>query len=63
MRIVPWWVWFETKQEEKEFKQLLHNSKSKFDAIDSILVKYPELTFDQAAGLVDNFQKEINKCD
>lgn len=63
MRIVPWWVWFETKQEEKEFKQLLHNSKDKFDAIDSILVKYTELTFDQAAGLVDNFQKEINKCD
>lgn len=61
MRVVPWWVWFDSKQEEREFKQILNSSKSDIEAIDKVLDKYPNLTLDQASGIVDNFKKEINK--
>ena len=61
MRVVPWWVWFDSEQEEREFKQMLNSSKSDIEAIDKVLDKYPNLTLDQASGIVDNFKKEINK--
>lgn len=61
MRIVPWWVWFESKSEETEFKRLLNNSKSDIEAVGNIMDKYPYVTMDQASGLVENFKKEINK--
>lgn len=61
MRVVPWWVWFDSRQEEREFKKMLNESKSDIEAIDKVLDKYPNLTLDQASGIVDNFKKEINK--
>ena len=39
MRVVPWWVWFDSKQEEREFKQMLNSSKSDIEAIDKVLDK------------------------
>lgn len=61
MRIVPWWVWFDSKSEEREFKKVLNNSQTDIEAIGNIIEKYPNLTIDQASGLVENFRKEINK--
>lgn len=61
MRIVPWWVWFDSKQEEREFKKLLNESVSDIDAISRVMDKYPEFTMNQAEGVVNNFKKEINK--
>lgn len=61
MRIVPWWVWFDSRQEEREFKKMLNESKSDMDAISKVMDKYPQLTMDQVSGIVDNFKKEINK--
>ena len=61
MRVVPWWVWFESKSEEREFKKVLNNSQTDIEAIGNIIEKYPNLTIDQASGLVENFRKEINK--
>lgn len=61
MRLVPWWVWFESKQEEREFKKLLNESVSDIDAMGKVMDKYPSLTMEQAEGVVNNFKKEINK--
>lgn len=61
MRIVPWWVWFDSRQEEREFKKMLNESKSDMEAISKVMDKYPQLTMDQVSGIVDNFKKEINK--
>lgn len=61
MRVVPWWVWFDSKSEEREFKKVLNNSQTDIEAIGNIIEKYPNLTIDQASGLVENFRKEINK--
>ncbi|MFR0885695.1 MAG: hypothetical protein ACLSGJ_11090 [Lachnospira eligens] len=61
MRVVPWWVWFDSKSEEREFKKILNNSQTDIEAIGNIIEKYPNLTMDQASGLVENFKKEINK--
>lgn len=61
MRVVPWWVWFDSKSEEREFKKTLNNSQTDIEAIGNIIEKYPNLTMDQASGLVENFRKEINK--
>lgn len=61
MRLVPWWVWFDSKQEEREFKKLLNESVSDIDAIGKVMDKYPSLTMEQAEGVVNNFKKEINK--
>lgn len=61
MRLVPWWVWFDSKQEEREFKKLLNESVSDIDAISKVMDKYPSFTMDQAEGIVNNFKKEINK--
>lgn len=61
MRVVPWWVWFDSKSEEREFKKILNNSQTDIEAIGNIIEKYPNLTMDQALGLVENFKKEINK--
>lgn len=61
MRVVPWWVWFDSKSEEREFKKVLNNSQTDIEAIGNIIEKYPKLTIDQASGLVENFRKEINK--
>lgn len=61
MRVVPWWVWFDSKSEEREFKKILNNSQTDIEAIGNIIEKYPNLTIDQASGLVENFKKEINK--
>lgn len=40
---------------------MLNSSKSDIEAIDKVLDKYPNLTLDQASGIIDNFKKEINK--
>ena len=61
MRVVPWWVWFDSRQEEREFKKMLNESKSDIEAISKVMDKYPQLTMDQVSGIVDNFKKEINK--
>lgn len=61
MRVVPWWVWFDSRQEEREFKKTLNESKSDIEAIGKVMDKYPQLTMDQVSGIVDNFKKEINK--
>ena len=61
MRVVPWWVWFDSRQEEREFKKMLNESKSDIEAIGKVMDKYPQLTMDQVSGIVDNFKKEINK--
>lgn len=61
MRVVPWWVWFDSRQEEREFKKMLNESKSDMEAISKVMDKYPQLTMDQVSGIVDNFKKEINK--
>ena len=61
MRVVPWWVWFDSKQEEREFKHMLNESKSDIEAIGKVMDKYPQLTMDQVSGIVDNFKKEIHK--
>ena len=61
MRVVPWWVWFDSRQEEREFKKMLNESKSDIEAIGKVMDKYPHLTMDQVSGIVDNFKKEINK--
>ena len=61
MRVVPWWVWFDSKQEEREFKRTLNESRSDIEAIGKVMDKYPDLTMDQVSGIVDNFKKEINK--
>ena len=61
MRVVPWWVWFDSKSEEREFKKILNNSQTDIEAIGNIIEKYPNLTMGQASGLVENFKKEINK--
>ena len=60
MRVVPWWVWFDSRQEEREFKKMLNESKSDIEAIGKVMDKYPQLTMDQVSGIVDNFKKEIN---
>lgn len=61
MRVVPWWVWFDSRQEKREFKKMLNESKSDIEAIGKVMDKYPQLTMDQVSGIVDNFKKEINK--
>lgn len=61
MRVVPWWVWFDSRQEEREFKKMLNESKSDIEAIGKVMDKYSQLTMDQVSGIVDNFKKEINK--
>ena len=61
MRVVPWWVWFDSRQEEREFNKMLNESKSDIEAIGKVMDKYPQLTMDQVSGIVDNFKKEINK--
>lgn len=61
MRVVPWWVWFDSRQEEREFKKMLNESKSDIEVIGKVMDKYPQLTMDQVSGIVDNFKKEINK--
>lgn len=61
MRVAPWWVWFDSRQEEREFKKMLNESKSDMEAISKVMDKYPQLTMDQVSGIVDNFKKEINK--
>lgn len=61
MHVVPWWVWFDSRQEEREFKKMLNESKSDIEAIGKVMDKYPQLTMDQVSGIVDNFKKEINK--
>lgn len=61
MHVVPWWVWFDSRQEEREFKKMLNESKSDIEAICKVMDKYPQLTMDQVSGIVDNFKKEINK--
>ena len=61
MRVVPWWVWFDSRQEEREFKKMLNESKSDIEAIGKVMDKYTQLTMDQLSGIVDNFKKEINK--
>ena len=61
MRVVPWWVWFDSRQEEREFKKMLNESKSDIEAIGKVMDKYPQITMDQVSGIVDNFKKEIKK--
>lgn len=58
MRVVPWWVWFDSRQEEREFKKMLNESKSDIEAIGKVMDKYPQLTMDQVSGIVDNFKKK-----
>lgn len=36
MRVVPWWVWFDSKSEEREFKKTLNNSQTDIEAIGNI---------------------------
>ena len=44
MRVVPWWVWFDSRQEEREFKKMLNESKSDIEAIGKVMDKYPQLS-------------------
>lgn len=61
MRVVPWWAWFDTKQEEREFKKMLNESQSDMEAVMKVMEKYPDLSMDQISGIVSNFKKEIGK--
>lgn len=60
MRLVKWWVYFDSKAESTKFKNLIRESKSDIAAISKITTEFPELDLEQARCLVDNFKKEIN---
>lgn len=60
MRIV-YWAWFDNKQEQKEFLEILHSSKSDIEAISKLCNKYPDISMPKISGVVDNFKKEIGK--
>ena len=30
MRVVPWWVWFDSRQEEREFKKMLNEKQIRY---------------------------------
>lgn len=58
---VRWFAWFETKHEKTEFTRLLNGCVNDIEAISKVMNKYPNLSVDQAKGLVENFKNEINK--
>lgn len=58
---VRYFAWFDSKQERNDFIKLLNTSRSDIEATNRVLSKYPQLKLQEAAGIVDNFKKEINK--
>lgn len=58
---VRYFAWFDTKHEKTEFINLIRSCSSKTQAINKVLDKYPNLTMLEATGIVENFEKEINK--
>lgn len=58
---VKYFAWFESKHERTEFINLLNSAKSDIDAVNKVMQKYPELSLSEVSGIVNNFQKEINK--
>lgn len=58
---VRYFAWFETKHEKTEFIQLLNSCRSDVEAVTKVMDKYPNLSFAQIEGIVDNFKNEINK--
>lgn len=57
---VRYFAWFETKHEKTEFINLIKSCRSDMEAIGKVMDKYPDLNMSEAAGIVDNFKKEIN---
>jgi hypothetical protein len=57
---VRYFAWFETKHEKTEFVNLIKSCRSDMEAIGKVMDKYPDLNMSEAAGIVDNFKKEIN---
>lgn len=57
---VRYFAWFETKHEKTEFVNLIKSCRSDMEAISKVMDKYPDLNMSEAAGIVDNFKKEIN---
>lgn len=57
---VKYFAWFETKHEKTEFVNLIKSCRSDMEAIGKVMDKYPNLNMSEAAGIVDNFKKEIN---
>lgn len=57
---VRYFAWFETKHEKTEFVNLIKSCRSDMEAIGKVMDKYPNLNMSEAAGIVDNFKKEIN---
>lgn len=57
---VRYFAWFETKHEKTEFINLIRSCRSDMEAVGKVMDKYPKLSITEAAGIVDNFKKEIN---
>lgn len=58
---VKYFAWFESKHEKTEFINLLNSCRSDVEAINKVLQANPTLKTAEAAGIVDNFKKELNK--
>lgn len=58
---IRYFAWFDSKAEKNEFIGLINSSRSDIEAIRKVMDKYPELKMAEAAGVVDNFKKELNK--
>lgn len=61
MRLVKWWVYFDSNAEATKFKNLIRESETDIAAISKVMTEFPQLDLEQARCLVDNFKKEINK--
>ena len=58
---VDYFAWFESESERTEFIKLLNSSRTEMEAVSKVLSKYPEIVMTKAAGIVQNFKKEIGK--
>lgn len=58
---IRYFAWFDSKAERTEFISILNQSRSESEAISKLLDKYPDLNMSAISGIVNNFQKEINK--
>lgn len=58
---IRYFAWFDSKAERTEFISILNQSRSESEAISKLLYKYPDLSMSAISGVVNNFQKEINK--
>ena len=58
---IRYFAWFDSKAERTEFISILNQSRSESEAIRKLLDKYPDLSMSAISGVVNNFQKEINK--